>query len=242
MSAAAGDGVVGSALQCRGNTDITVEDPEIYALMRREKARQKKCLEMIASENFTSKAVLQALGSSFTNKYSEGVIGQRYYGGNEVVDDMERLTQQRALHVFHLDPEQWAVNVQPLSGVPANFAVYTGVVEAGGRIMGLDLPDGGHLSHGFFTANKKISATSIFFESMPYKIDPQTGLIDYDKLHENAKLFRPKLIIAGVSCYSRVLDYARFRQIADDVDAYLMADMAHIGGLVAAGVTASPFE
>jgi glycine hydroxymethyltransferase len=108
--------------------------------------------------------------------------------------------------------------------------------------MGLDLPDGGHLSHGFFTAARKISATSIFFESMPYKLDPTTGLIDYDRLADNAKLFRPKIIIAGVSCYSRNLDYARFRQIADDVDAYLMADMAHIGGLVAAGVTPSPFD
>lgn len=226
----------------RGNDDIAVSDPDMLALMKKEKQRQKKCLEMIASENFTSKAVLQALGSAFTNKYSEGQIGQRYYGGNEVVDEMERLTQQRALKTFRLDPEQWGVNVQPLSGAPANFAVYTGVVEAHGRIMGLDLPDGGHLSHGFFTANKKISATSIFFESMPYKIDPQTGLIDYDRLTENAKLFRPKLIIAGISCYSRNLDYKRFREIANEVDAYLMADMAHIGGLVAAGVTPSPFE
>lgn len=110
---------------------------------------------------------------------------------------MERLTQKRALDTFRLNHEEWGVNVQPLSGVPANFAVYTALVEPHGRIMGLDLPDGGHLSHGFFTATKKISATSIFFESMPYKLDPSTGLIDYDRLHENAKLFRPKMIIAG---------------------------------------------
>ena len=110
---------------------------------------------------------------------------------------MEKLTQSRALAAFRLDPANWGVNVQPLSGAPANFAVYTALVEPHGRIMGLDLPDGGHLSHGFFTATKKISATSIFFESMPYKIDPATGLIDYDKLHDNAKLFRPKVIIAG---------------------------------------------
>jgi glycine hydroxymethyltransferase len=110
---------------------------------------------------------------------------------------MEKLTQRRALEVFGLDAAKWGVNVQPLSGVPANFAVYTAIVEPHGRIMGLDLPDGGHLSHGFFTPTKKISATSIFFESMPYKIDPVTGLIDYDKLHENAKLFRPKVIVAG---------------------------------------------
>ena len=123
----------------------------------------------------------------------------RYYGGNEFIDEMEKLTKKRALEVFGLKPEEWGVNVQPLSGSPANFAVYTGVVQPHGRIMGLDLPDGGHLSHGFMTPTKKISATSIFFESMPYRIDPSTGLIDYDKLAENAKLFKPKMIIAGKS-------------------------------------------
>jgi len=122
----------------------------------------------------------------------------RYYGGNEVVDEMEKLTQKRALELFKLNPEEWGVNVQPLSGVPANFAVYTALVEPHGRIMGLDLPDGGHLSHGFFTATKKISATSIFFESMPYKLDPATGLIDYDQLRATALLFRPKVIVAGL--------------------------------------------
>lgn len=121
----------------------------------------------------------------------------RYYGGNEFIDQMELLTQKRALEVYGLDPEKWGVNVQPLSGSPANFAVFTAVVEPHGRIMGLDLPDGGHLSHGFMTPKKKISATSIFFESMPYRIDQQTGLIDYDRLAENARLFKPKMIIAG---------------------------------------------
>lgn len=121
----------------------------------------------------------------------------RYYGGNEFIDCIERLTQKRALEAFGLDPEKWGVNVQPLSGVPANFAVYTALVEPHGRIMGLDLPDGGHLSHGFFTPQKKISATSIFFESMPYKLDINTGLIDYEMLEQTAKLFRPKVIVAG---------------------------------------------
>ena len=121
----------------------------------------------------------------------------RYYGGNEFIDDMETLTKKRALEVFGLSPDEWGVNVQCLSGTPANFAVYTAVVEPHGRIMGLDLPDGGHLSHGFMTPTKKISATSIFFESMPYKLDVATGLIDYDKLAENARLFKPKMIIAG---------------------------------------------
>ena len=121
----------------------------------------------------------------------------RYYGGNEYIDEMEKLTKNRALEAYNLDPEKWGVNVQPLSGSPANFAVYTALVEPHGRIMGLDLPDGGHLSHGFFTPTKKISATSIFFESMPYKLDVKTGLIDYDKLAENARLFKPRMIIAG---------------------------------------------
>ncbi|VDM48309.1 unnamed protein product [Toxocara canis] len=178
---------------------VSIADPEAFEIMKNEKKRQKRGLELIASENFTTKAVYDALGSAMSNKYSEGYPGARYYGGNEYIDQMERLCQARALKVYGLDPEKWGVNVQSLSGAPANFAVYTAIVEPNGRIMGLDLPDGGHLSHGFFTPQRKVSATSIFFQSMPYKVDPVSGLIDYDTMEKNAMLFRPKIIIAGAS-------------------------------------------
>ncbi|KAH8300924.1 hypothetical protein KR044_004718, partial [Drosophila immigrans] len=217
-------------------------DPELAEIIMKEKKRQIEGLEMIASENFTSLAVLESLGSCLTNKYSEGYPGKRYYGGNEYIDEIESLARKRGLDLFNLDKSEWGINVQPYSGSPANLAVYTGVLRPHDRIMGLDLPDGGHLTHGFFTPTKKISATSIFFESMPYKVDPETGIIDYDKLAEAALTFRPKIIIAGISCYSRLLDYGRFRKICDDVGAYLMADMAHVAGLVAAEQIPSPFE
>ncbi|KAH8364920.1 hypothetical protein KR200_003927 [Drosophila serrata] len=221
---------------------LAESDPELADLIKKEKERQREGLEMIASENFTSVAVLESLSSCLTNKYSEGYPGKRYYGGNEFIDCIELLAQNRGRELFNLSEDKWGVNVQPYSGSPANLAVYTGVCRPHDRIMGLDLPDGGHLTHGFFTPTKKISATSIFFESMPYKVNPETGIIDYDKLAEAAKNFRPQIIIAGISCYSRLLDYARFRQICDDVGAYLMADMAHVAGIVAAGLIPSPFE
>ncbi|MED6133546.1 Serine hydroxymethyltransferase 3, chloroplastic, variant 2 [Stylosanthes scabra] len=221
---------------------LSEADHEVFAIIDKEKDRQFKSLELIASENFTSRAVMEAVGSCLTNKYSEGLPGKRYYGGNEYIDELEILCQERALAAFHADKQKWGVNVQPLSGSPANFAVYTAILKPHDRIMGLDLPHGGHLSHGFMTPKRRVSGTSIYFESMPYRLDESTGLIDYDMLEKTANLFRPKLIIAGASAYPRDIDYPRFRKIADEVGAFLMMDMAHISGLVAASVLANPFE
>lgn len=214
----------------------------LFDIIEKEKQRQRDCLSLIASENFTSVAVLDALGSVMSNKYSEGYPGARYYGGNKFIDEAENLCRTRALEVFKLDPAEWGVNVQSLSGSPANFQVYTALLQPHDRIMALDLPHGGHLSHGYQLGTKKISATSIFFESMPYRLDEATGLIDYTKLEETAALFRPKLIVAGTSAYSRHIDYERMRAICDQHNAVLLADMAHISGLVAGGVVPSPFE
>jgi glycine hydroxymethyltransferase len=191
---------------------------------------------------------MECLGSALTNKYAEGLPGARYYGGNEVVDQVEVLCQKRALEAYGLDPEKWGVNVQPYSGSPANFAVYTALLRPHDRIMGLDLPSGGHLTHGFYTYSKKegtrkaVSATSVYFESLPYRVHPETGLIDFDQLAQNAALFKPAMIIAGGSAYPRDYDYAKFKEIADANGALLMMDMAHISGLVATSEAASPFD
>ncbi|KAL4022859.1 hypothetical protein IC575_016605 [Cucumis melo] len=226
-----------------GNQSLRIADPEIHNIMLKEKERQYKGIELVASENFVCRAVMEALGSHLTNKYSEGMPGARYYTGNQYIDEIELLCCARALAAFDLDSEKWGVNVQPYSCTSANFAVYTGLLSPKDRIMGLDSASGGHLSHGYYSpVGKKISATSIFFESFPYRVNPLTGYVDYDKLEEKALDYRPKILICGGSSYPREWDYARCRQIADKCGAVLMCDMAHISGLVAAKECASPFE
>ena len=217
-------------------------DTEVHDLIIQEMHRQQSGLELIASENFTSVAVMEACGSILTNKYSEGLPGARYYGGNEYIDRIELLCQRRALEAFHLNPEQWGVNVQPYSGSPANFEVYTAVLQPGDSIMGLDLPSGGHLTHGFQTEKKKISSSSIYFKSHPYQVDPNTGYIDYDGLEKQAMEVKPKLIICGASAYPRELDYARLRGIANKSNSLLMADISHISGLILSGQAANCFS
>ncbi|KAB5542405.1 serine hydroxymethyltransferase [Coniochaeta sp. 2T2.1] len=216
-------------------------DPEVAEIMKKEIQRQRESIILIASENVTSRAVFDALGSPMSNKYSEGYPGARYYGGNQHIDEIELLCQRRALEAFNLDPAKWGVNVQCLSGSPANLQVYQAIMPPHGRLMGLDLPHGGHLSHGYQTPQRKISAVSTYFETMPYRVNLETGIIDYDELQRNAILYRPKILVAGTSAYCRLIDYERMRKIADSVGAYLVVDMAHISGLVATGVIPSPF-
>jgi len=211
-------------------------------LLKRRKKRQYESINLIPSENYTSMAVLDALGSVLQNKYSEGYPGARYYGGNQYIDEIENICKERALKAFNLDPEFWGVNVQALSGTPANLSVYTALLNPHDRIMGLNLSHGGHLSHGHQTINRKVSGASKFFETMPYYCNEKTGYIDYEQLEVLVKAFKPKLIVAGSSAYSRNFDYERMKKIAKLSKAYLMADIAHVSGMIAAGYLNNPFE
>jgi glycine hydroxymethyltransferase len=223
------------------NTSLKDFDPELHQLIDEEKERQKCGIELIASENFTSQSVLDCLGSILTNKYSEGLPGKRYYGGNEVIDKIENLCIKRALEAYGLNPKEWGCNVQPYSGSVANLAVYLGLLKPHDRIMGLDLPSGGHLTHGFMTAKKRVSGTSVYYESIPYKVNNE-GIIDYEGMEKLADIVKPKLIICGASAYSRDFEYDIFHKVAKTHEAYLMADIAHISGFVATKEMKSPFE
>ena len=210
---------------------IRMSDPELYGAIKSELERQRDHIELIASENFTSRAVMEAMGSHLTNKYAEGYPGARYYGGCEYVDIVEQLAIDRAKALFGAEH----ANVQPHSGSQANVAVYLALLKPGDTILGMDLSHGGHLTHG-----SKASISGKYFNACFYGVDPETEMIDYEKAMQIAGECKPKLIIAGASAYSRIIDFKKMREIADEVGAYLMVDMAHIGGLVAAGVHPSP--
>ena len=211
--------------------NIQASDPEVYGAMMRELRRQRDHIELIASENFVSEAVMEAMGSHLTNKYAEGYPGARYYGGCDYVDEVERIAIDRAKRLYGAEH----VNVQPHAGSQANMAVYVALLQPGGTILGMSLSDGGHLTHG-----SKASVSGKYYHAESYGVSRETERIDYDAVAEKAEQVRPKLIIAGASAYSRFIDFKRMREIADSVGAYLMVDMAHIAGLIAAGVHPSP--
>lgn len=212
-------------------THVKETDPELYDAIQAEKKRQQEKIELIASENFVSEAVMEAMGSVLTNKYAEGYPGKRYYGGCEHVDVAENLARDRAKQLFSAE----YVNVQPHSGAQANMAVYFSVLQPGDTVLGMNLSHGGHLTHG-----SPVNFSGELYKFAEYGVDPKTEQLDYDAVLEKAKEVKPKLIVAGASAYSREIDFSKFREIADEVDAYLMVDMAHIAGLVAAGLHQNP--
>ncbi len=214
-----------------------MKDTQIKKLIETEKKRQRKVINLIASENYVSKDVLEALGSELTNKYAEGYSGKRYYGGNEIMDSIENLAIERALKLFNLNKDKWHVNVQPLSGSPANLAVYVALIPFGGKIMGMSLDQGGHLTHGY-----KVSATGKFWTQVPYGVDKKTETLNYDELKKIAISEKPAIIVGGYTAYPRIVDFKKLREIADSCGALLMIDMSHFAGLVAGRAYPSPFE
>lgn len=216
--------------------NIKKTDNKIYQLIKAEEKRQKEGLELIPSENYTSASVMEAMGSILTNKYSEGYPGKRYYGGQQWIDKIETLAQDRGLKLFGLSDKAWGVNVQPYSGSPANIAVLFGMLKFGDKIMGMALDQGGHLTHGH-----RVNFSGRAYEIIPYKVDKNTGLLNYSAIAKLAKEHRPKLIISGATAYPRKIDFKKFGEIAKSVGALHMADISHIAGLVAGGVHQSPF-
>lgn len=220
---------------------MKLKDPDIAKLIQSEKSRQRRGIILIASENYTSTAVNTAVGSCLTNKYSEGYIGARFYPGCENVDKIEQICQNRALELFGLHHSEWHANVQVMSGTAANIATYNALLKPGERLMALSGKSGGHFSHGFVTPTGLEAISHKFYETQHYGVNDD-GIIDYDAAFKLAKEFKPKLIICGYSVQPRDLDYKYFRKIADSVGAYLHLDMAHIAGMIAAGIFKSPFE
>jgi len=214
-----------------------MKDKEIERLIKLEEKRQRGAINLIASENYVSKDVLRALGSVFTNKYAEGYPGKRYYGGNEIVDKVENLAKERALKLFKLPNKKWVVNVQPYSGSPANLAVYLALVPLGAKIVGMSLSTGGHLTHGH-----KVSTTGKLWNWIHFGVSKKTELLDYDEIRKIARREKPKMIVAGFTAYSRVIDFKKLRKICDEIKAILMIDMSHFAGLVAGGAYPSPFK
>lgn len=214
--------------------NLQKSDPQLAKLVVAEVRRQQWTLDLIPSENIASQAVLEALGSPLGNKYSEGYPGKRYYAGNKIIDEIELLAQERARKVFHLG-KNWRVNVQPYSGSPANLAVYLALVPQGEKIMGMSLPFGGHLTHGW-----KVSATGKFWNAAQYGVK-RDGYIDYEEIRRMARKEKPQIIVCGATAYPRIIDFKKFGKIAHEVGAYMMADIAHIAGLIAAGAHPSPF-
>ena len=208
-------------------------DNEVFDIIDREHLRQRRGIELIASENFVSDEVMRAMGSCLTNKYAEGYPGKRYYGGCEVVDESENLAIERAKKLFDAE---WA-NVQPHSGAQANMAVFMAVLQPGDKFMGMDLSHGGHLSHG-----SPVNFSGLMFQPISYTVDAETGRVNYEEMEEKARAEKPKLIIAGASAYSREWDYARIRKLADEIGAIFMVDMAHPAGLIAAGLLENPIK
>jgi glycine hydroxymethyltransferase len=213
-----------------------MQDKQIEKLIKGEGKRQKSVINLIASENYVSKDVLGALGSVLTNKYAEGYPGKRYYGGNTIIDKVETLCMERALKLFKLKSTEWHVNVQPLSGSPANFALYSALVPLGGKIMGMKLTSGGHLTHGH-----PLSMTGKLWKPIQFELDGTTEVIDYEKLKQIAIAEKPDIIVCGFTAYPRFVDFKKFREIADACGALLHADISHFAGLIAGGVYPSPF-